>query len=102
MWDKLFKQTEHIKLLLSTGALMVATLVGGYNIATHFFVPMSYAEQLKTKYEKSFEALREQTMSNSNMIIEMQLIRLETKMARGETLTPTEVRQYESLKDKIK
>ena len=102
MWERLFKKAENLKLILSTGGLLVATLIGGYNIGTMFFVSTAYAEELENRYNSKLNQLQEQTLSNSMMIIEMQLIRLETKMARGETLTPTELRQYEKLKEKLK
>ena len=93
---------NNVKIILSTGALIIATLVGGYNIVTNIFVTKSYAKELESKFEKSMEDLRIQTLTNSRMIIEMQMIRLENKMARGEKLTPTEKRQYELLKEKLK
>ena len=90
------------KKLLGSIIFMIASIVGGYNIVSDHFITKAYANEMvrevKTQFTQKMDELQKQTKSNSVILTEMRLIRLEAKLARGEELTPTEKRIYEKLK----
>lgn len=90
------------KKLLGSIIFIIASLVGGYNIFSNHFITKVYAEtivsEVKTQFTQKMDELQKQTKSNSIILIEMRLIRLEAKIGRGEELTPTEKRIYDKLK----
>lgn len=92
---------------LLVGAVTTAGLMlsGLYFVASEHFVTKLYAEDLEKNYNiqinemmEQTRELKQQTKSTSRMVVELQMIRLETKIGRDENLTPTEKRQYEHLK----
>jgi len=90
------------KMIITTISFMVASVIGGYQIVTRYFVTKVYAKEMILSVTKQIDELKEQTLVNRHILTEMRLIRLESKLSRGEVLTPTEVRIYEKLKEDYK
>jgi len=77
------------------------TLVGGYISVTEVFVTKAHAKEMvsevKQELSKELRELKIQTKANKSILVEMQMIRIENKIARDEKLTPTEKRVYQKL-----
>ena len=95
---KLKKIVTEAKMIITTISFLIASVVGGYQIVTRYFVTKAYANELIGGVKSDLEELKKQTNTNHKILLEMRMIRLETKQARGDKLTPTEVRVYERLK----
>ena len=92
------------KMIVASIAFIVTSVVGGYKIFVENIVTVAVAEEMVTKavtdMDVKIRALKAQTDATNKMVIEMQLIRLETKMYNKQQLTPTEKRVYDKLKKK--
>jgi hypothetical protein len=101
-WSMFSDAVLDAKKIIATGAIIIGALIGGYEVVTEHFVTRVYAEEMVSDVEKKLSQelneLKLQTKSNSNILVEMQMIRLESKLSRDENLTPTEKRVYEKLK----
>jgi len=86
------------KIVIATGSIILAAGTGAYTIAGEYFVTKVYADELVSKVNNDLRELKKQTSTNKKILTEMRMIRIESKMGRGETLTPTEKRVYEHLK----
>lgn len=91
---------KNAKMVVATISFMFASVIGGYQVITEYFVTKSYAQELLNNVHHDIDELKKQTKSNQKTLIEMSMMRIENKMARGEKLTPTETRVYEELKIK--
>jgi len=97
-FTKVTKAVAEAKLIIVTISFIIASITGAYTIASEYFVTRVYADSLLKKVKDDLKELKIQTKTNRKILTEMQMIRLEAKIGRGETLTPTEQRVYEQLK----
>jgi len=101
-WSEIGNSMTNAKKILATGIFLIASLVGGYNILTEHFVTRVYADnlvtQVKSDFKKEMRELKKQSKSNTSMLVEMRMIRLENKVSNGGILTATEQRVYDKLK----
>lgn len=100
--ETFLRLVNEAKLLLTTGALLISMVTGGYYWISKYFVTTVYAQELTTKFEAQMRELKSQSKMNSIIINEMRMTRLENKIGRGESLTPTEKRVYDKLKKTIR
>jgi hypothetical protein len=109
MWDELKNGFKNTKVVITTISLMFTSVIGTYTVMSEFFVTRAVADQMVNEVKKEYNLkleeltkqtseLKKQTKTNSNTLIEMQMIRIENKMINGQTLSPTEKRIYEKLK----
>jgi len=101
-FDKIKKIVTEAKLILSSIALVITAIVGGYNVVTEYFVTKAYAKEMISDVSNQLTELKKQTIQNHKLIVEMRLIRIENKVANGNKLTPTESRIYNKLVDDYK
>ena len=97
-FTKLKKLIAEAKMVITTVSFIIASIVGGYQIITKYFVTKAYAKELITDVTNQLNELKKQTVTNHSILTEMRLIRLEAKISRGEHLTPTESRVYDRLR----
>jgi len=99
---KIMNAVNDAKAIIATVGFIFASIIGGYNIITEYFVTKVKATELVKKavtpLEKSILELSKQTKSNKKILVEMRMIRIESKILHKEELTPTEKRVYENLK----
>ena len=98
MWDKINVTMKEAKMVVITISFIVASFTGAYTIVSEYFVTKIYATELVREVENKLSELKKQTADNKKILIEMRMIRMEEKISRGETLTPTEQRVYNKLK----
>lgn len=99
--SKFIELITDVKLVVSTVMASAAMIYGSYEIGTHFFVSTAYAQEQLSKFEKAYRASQRQIQYNTEMLIEMRLIRFEEKIAKGEQLTPREKVLYDKLKEQL-
>ncbi len=97
-YDNIKEAFREAKMVVVTIAFIVSSMVGGYSLVSEYFVTRLYADKLKQEFNTKLSELQQQTQSNKRILMEMRLIRMEEKLSREETLTPTEKRVYDKLK----
>ena len=97
-FDKIKEAFSNAKMVVITIAFIGSSIIGGYTVVSEHFITRLHADQLIQEVETKLSELKKHTQSNKKMLVEMRLIRMEEKIARGETLTPTEQRVYDRLK----
>ena len=96
--DKIKEAFSNAKMMVITIAFIGSSIIGGYTVVSEHFITRIHADQLIQQVETKLSELKKHTQSNKKMLVEMRLIRIEEKIGRGETLTPTEQRVYDKLK----
>lgn len=105
-WMSFFKTFIQAKKIVGSVLLSIAAIIGAYEVFVNTYVTRVYADdlvvnvkkELRREFKSKMDELQEQTKSIDHTLVEMRMIRIEGKIQRGETLTPTEQRVYDKLK----
>ena len=95
--NKLLTLISEAKLILGSISIVIAALIGSYNIVTDYFVTKAYAKEMESSLKQMIRSQSLQTQQNSVMLMELKLSDYEKRLSKGERLTPTETRQYNRL-----